>query len=209
LSSKSSSESFPNKFDKLPLFYKPKKSKSLRNPKKIIIGMIILFAISTGVIIGVILTKSNENDFKATTFLSVHSTTISSFSTSSESSTSFDESSTQTESLTTTAFNTESTTEYLEQSFEIVPKEDWNSTAKGKTQLRGPVDRIIILNTELIGTDECSDKQTCLKCMKQRQLKFVNKLYGEIFMENLPENFVVSSDGTFFEGRGIVYEGMK
>jgi hypothetical protein len=95
------------------------------------------------------------------------------------------------------------TTVLPQESFEIVPKSKWNSVVVGTDPLKTPVARVIVLETI---TNQCSDREICLKFLKQRQVVYLNRFIGGILMENLPENFLISSDGTIYEGRGF-FEG--
>jgi hypothetical protein len=72
-----------------------------------------------------------------------------------------------------------------------------------KTLLKTPVERIIVLETI---TDKCELRETCLKFLKQRQMSHYNTYINGIFIQNIPENYFISSDGTIFEGRGL-FEG--
>lgn len=170
----------------------------------------VLVVIATIVAIKVI-TKNNNNENMTDQ--------TSNPSTSSESSSTF-ESTTATESTVTTSTtalepSTDSTTEVTEPTtseattknpeeiFEIVPKSEWNSTVILKDSLKLPVDQLIILETV---TDQCDERLTCLKFLKQRQLLYYNQYFNGILMKSIPENYLISSDGMIYEGRGL-FEG--
>jgi hypothetical protein len=75
---------------------------------------------------------------------------------------------------------------------QIEPKSRWNSTVKKTTKLKLPIERIIVFETI---TNKCGERETCLMFLRQRQLNFTQNYFNG-FMNNLPENFVIASDGT-------------
>jgi hypothetical protein len=86
---------------------------------------------------------------------------------------------------------------------QIEPKSEWNSTVKKNIKLKLPIERVIVFETI---TNQCGERENCLKFLRQRQLNLTQKYFNGIFMSNLPENFLISSDGTIYEGRGF-FEG--
>jgi hypothetical protein len=94
-------------------------------------------------------------------------------------------------------------TKVVERFCQIESKSEWNSTVKKGTKLKFPIERVIVF--EII-TNECGEQEACLKFLRQRQLNFTRTYDLGFSIENLPENFLISSDGTIYEGRGF-FEG--
>jgi hypothetical protein len=85
--------------------------------------------------------------------------------------------------------------------FEIVPKTAWNATEIKSTTMKIPVERVIVFETV---TDQCTERQSCLNFLLQRQRSTVNRYINGIFILDMIENYLVGSDGTVYEARGFL-----
>lgn len=163
--------------------------------------LVFLIGLTVGLILIFTKDKDKENQVENIITTSNPTTTIENSSTNPSTDSSSINPSTLTQSQESTTPST--TVEIPQDLFEIILKSEWNSTVQDKVLLKNPVKRVIVLETI---TDECFERQSCLNFLWQRQRNFRNVIVNYIFMNNLPENFLISSDGTIYEGRGF-YEG--
>ncbi|XP_054264184.1 peptidoglycan-recognition protein 2-like [Macrosteles quadrilineatus] len=85
----------------------------------------------------------------------------------------------------------------------IVPKEQWGGVAARWTRKMGPPYQVFHVTDT--GTEQCFERETCLKTLQKLQDFHMTEM-------NLPDiawNFMFSSDGTIYEGRGWDNEGYK
>jgi hypothetical protein len=85
--------------------------------------------------------------------------------------------------------------------FEIVPKSAWNASEIKSTAMKIPVERVIVFETV---TDQCTERQSCLNFLLQKQKSIVDRYINGIFIVDMMENYLVGSDGTVYEARGFL-----
>ena len=183
----------------------PKDRKVLSKPRILII-LIIILTTTIATIIGVLFVpKEREKDpINNISTVSTEKTTlvIPTEPVTSSSDTSLSSSSTSTRSVTTESISTT----IAPVPFKIITRSDWGSRPmKGRIKLKSPVKRLIIMDTQ---TEKCYNTEACKTLIKDRQLVHYNDYeQGRISIQDIRENFLISSDGTIFEGRGFSYEG--
>ena len=168
----------------------------------ILIVMIAVAAICAVIFTGKYNNKNNQNIEENVPKTSSKPIIWSSTSTNGDFSTNLLTQSSSKVTSTSTVANLLTTTE---NPFVTLLRQDWKALPmKGDRKLGQPVERVIVMDT---ASNECENRVSCINFVQKRQ----NDSYlGYNLMEKLrdiPENFLVASDGSVFEGRGFLHEG--
>lgn len=164
--------------------------------------LVIFISIVVGTVIGVIVLINFNKDKDKDSNDGVNEPTIPHFS---STSTVFPtSSSTTSEKVTTTS--TETTTVYVNpEPYDFFNRSEWKALPmKGKFKLTLPVKRIILMDTQ---TEPCKNFEGCKLFMQKHQNDSYMSRVGSTQIQDIPENFLIATDGMFFEGRGFSYEG--
>lgn len=167
---------------------KKSKWKKIRKPKVfvpmlIVIAIIIILSIALPILIG---SGDNGGDLND------------SLSNTPEHSTSSTDSSTQQSTMAVS-----SSTETALPVAKVVKRDAWmmeGFDVNGKFKQLQPIKRILILKTET-ETETCTNESSCIDFMFEHQ----QNSYPEF--DDIRENFLISLDGTIYEGRGLLREG--
>lgn len=187
------------------------KSRKLFNRKVCVAGIAILVLLAVTVIPLIYISKSQSNisdDFASTTISHIETTSKTTTEISTEPSISVETSSSST---TSTSFQSTTTTSEVPTEppdpYLFITRKEWGSydeDFKGEIKLK-EVKRIIVMDTK---NKTCYNFENCTKFMKDWQWStFMQKEFGRIEVTDIRENFLISSDGTVFEGRGFAFEG--
>lgn len=91
------------------------------------------------------------------------------------------------------------------QLFKIVQRDQWGALKMhGDTKLVSLLTRVIIMDTK---TETCDDPTACEIFVRKRQAETYSNFVHGFLLKDIPENFLIASDGTIYEGRGFTYEG--
>lgn len=167
------------------------------------ICLITFICIVVGTVIGVIVVMNlkKEKD-PITDESSGTSEPTTSFTSTSSSSTM----SSTSEAATTTTTTEITTIPYVNpEPFDFFNRSEWKALPmKGRIKLNLPAKRIILMDTV---TDPCHDVDDCKLFMQKRQNSSYLSQFQSMQIQDIPENFLIATDGTIFEGRGFSYEG--
>lgn len=181
----------------------PSKDRKILSKPRVLIILTIILTASIVTTIGVLFMprqrEKGSKDNMSTTSKEITTIVIPTEPVTSSSETSLSSSSTVTRSESTS-------TTIAQVPFKIITRSDWGSRPmKGRIKLKPPVKRLIIMDTQ---TEKCNNTEACKTFVKDRQLVHYNDYeQGSISIQDIRENYLISSDGTIFEGRGFSYEG--
>lgn len=168
-------------------FVATKRETKWKKPMLVSILIAIVIVIVLSITISLII-KDRDNGEDSTTILTTTETTLST-------------SSSVSDSTTVTSATTSSTTETPLPQAKLLKRDAWvmkGLELSGKLKQLKPIERILILKTE---TDSCDSEPSCVDFMFEHQ----QNAYPEF--DDVEENFLISSEGTVYEGRGFSREG--
>lgn len=176
------------------------KKKKILISSAVLLTVLISIAIALTIILGKNNGRKNEQKDEFTTRIPESTTWISTAALETTTKVTSTTETSTTEFTSTSSEITSSTDETSDDMFRTVSRADWRALPlKSKKKLASPTERVMVMDTQTV---TCSGDDACINFVQNRQ----NSSYLAN-SQDLPENFLISTDGTIYEGRGYSYEG--